>query len=221
MDLTINLKDIKTYFINPLGKYQDRYNHMVKLIYDYDFKDIHHYRSKITKKYTQELKKVTINILSQNLNDEPILILEDDIGFYKKCKDCEKNEDIITMPNNCDAYYLGYHYWGAYNWNNIDERFCQANIHKINNNLYKINNMMGAHAIIYKSKRFKEKIIEEFNKDNQIPNDFILSKTITNYNVYGKHCPTFYQLLQFNTNNIDITKVTNLNLEEIKQRKIS
>jgi hypothetical protein len=75
--------------------------------------------------------------------------------------------------------------------------------------------MLSAHAILYISKRYKEKVInvmEECFKTN-IYNDMAISKIQKNYNIYANKLPTFYQSNKFND-------PTNFNVEWATKKQI-
>ena len=191
--------DYKIYFINPLGKYKNRYDYMYSFLKSLGVKEgnIIHYKSKITNDYTNELKRVVVDILSENLDDTPVIILEDDIRLHQHYVD---KELIINLPKDTDAFYLGFHKWGIYNYNIPDQRYRKSWIKKVDNgndNLYNIFTMLGAHAIIYCSKKFKERVINDcqnsLEKGDNIPNDCVLAMLLDKYKVYGNRFPMFYQ----------------------------
>jgi hypothetical protein len=55
--------------------------------------------------------------------------------------------------------------------------------------------MLGGHAILYRSKRYKEKVVEKLRDSvgKQHHSDVIFSRLHSEYNVYGYHYPFFYQ----------------------------
>lgn len=210
----MKLTDIKTYFINPLGKYKDRYDYMKNFLLSLGFFEVRHYKSRIDPNHTKELKRVTIEILKDNLNDDPVLILEDDIKLYNRCGGCSLKMNNIDIPEDCDAYYLGYYDWGVYDYRYKDKRYCKYQCIIVpGKDYFRITNMMGGHAIIYVSKRFKERIIADFGKDDPKPNDVLLAESLKDFNVYGAHCPLFYQSIDFNNGNHNIEKATKFSLE--------
>ena len=72
----MKLVDIPVIFICPdhNEKYHARKEHMVKLLNSIGFKNIIHHKSG-NEDYPTCLLKAFINILTENLNDEPILLL--------------------------------------------------------------------------------------------------------------------------------------------------
>tara|TARA_Y100000389_G_scaffold6566_1_gene6319 strand:+ start:430 stop:1137 length:708 start_codon:yes stop_codon:yes gene_type:complete len=218
-----DIKTIKKYFINPSdsmqknSKYKNRYNHMIKLLEDNKYKNTIHYRSKINNNHTVEIKKSILNILNKNINDEPILILEDDIKCFKQCAKCRdiSKDDIVNIPIDCDAYYLGYHLWGMYKWSDPPVHY-RSHIVSINNGEYfRFLNMLGGHSIIFKNKRFKERVIKEYTKKDDRASDVILAELMKEYNVYGIHCPKFYQCYEHNLTDKKIVCSTNINYDNM------
>lgn len=170
-------------------KYRERKNHMDKLLNKIGFKNITFYKSP-TENYPNCLTNSEISILKNNLNNEPILIIEDDVEEYIELNDTTE----IIFPENTDAFYLGFSKVGGSYYHNFDDG--SSVISFINNDYIKIYNMLGAHAVIYLSQRYKQKIIDELSKildrDNYY-NDVIISRIQRNYNIYGYKFPLFYQ----------------------------
>jgi mannosyltransferase OCH1-like enzyme len=125
------------------------------------------------------------NALSNSKN--PVIIFEDD------CKVLSfKNE--IYIPNDADAIYLGVMPWGM---SDGVAEFNKIRYQKIEGDydIYKVSNLLGAHAILYISERFfefaKNKILE-CTKTGE-PNDVALANHHDKYNIYAVGTPMFYQ----------------------------
>lgn len=133
-----------------------------------------------------------INVLQDNLNDEPLFIVEDDIHesqYYKS---------NLFLPTIIDALYLGYSNWSA------DPIRAQmsllsgpASVEK-NGDYYKIKNVTSAHAILYISKIYKETCANEAKKYlNDVSGnrhcDVIYAKLQNIFNVYATPQHYFYQ----------------------------
>jgi hypothetical protein len=133
-----------------------------------------------------------INVLNDNLNDDPILIVEDDIH------ESEYYTQNITLPPNIDALYLGYSNWAA------DPMRAQMSLLsgpstfvKIKE-YYKITNVTSAHAIIYISKKYKQACVDEALKYLTDPTgnrhcDVVYAKLQNEYNVFANPKHFFYQ----------------------------
>lgn len=213
----MDIRNIKSYFINPLGKYTERYNYIIDFAKKNNFTNLRHFKSQIIEDYTKELKRSTSEILKQNINNEPIIIYEDDISLF----DRDNTNFILDLPKDCDAYYLGYHYFGSGEWEPRERRFINAQIEKVENtDLYRIKSMMGSHAILYNSKKFKQRVIEDFKKETAVPSDYILSNLLKEYNVYGRDKPIFVQDAEINNHYPVAHFVTNISMTDIKNGKL-
>ena len=193
----VNIKDIKTYFINPgeIDKYLERKQHTEFILKDtLKISNVNHYKSAINKDdYFAELKKSTADILEQNLNDEPILIVEDDINvtswyLYK--------DITVEIPDNADAVYLGIYRFAIDSQR--DYWYLESIREPFSDNLVRVFNMLGAHAVIYKSKKYKQHIIDLFrDTSNTTKNDVLLARNLYLFNIYGYINPIFYQDMKF------------------------
>jgi hypothetical protein len=202
--MNIKLQDIKTVFINPdEGKYKERKPWVEKILREVlKIKKVEHCKSSISKTYCQELKKITANILEANLNDEPILIVEDDINITHWYLE-KLNQGInIDIPENADAVYLGLYRYGIHPTK--DGLYPQvASLSNKNPEIVQIFNMLSGHAIIYKSKKYKEDIIRMFrDENNKQNNDVILARNLNRFNIYAYKKPIFFQDKRFNTHDI-------------------
>jgi len=91
---------------NP--KYDERKQHMDNLLKTIGFKSITHFKSG-TDDYPTCLAKSTLAILNQYLNDEPVIIIEDDVEPFFELDSATE----IEFPDNTDAFYLGISRSGA------------------------------------------------------------------------------------------------------------
>ena len=80
----------------------------------------------------------------------PVLILEDDVLLT------EHFTDIIDVPDDADAIYLGTSAWGV---KNNESMFKNLNIKKYNDQFYKIEYMTTTHAILFLSEKFFSEIL--------------------------------------------------------------
>lgn len=214
----INIKDIKTVYINPYeGKYIERgdyvYNFLKNVI---GIKNVVHYKSSICTDYGKELKIITSKILEDHCDDEPILIVEDDIALTEWYRDKNTDDINIEIPEFADALYLGNHRFGMHDYD--DKLYFPLNINAKHNLKYysksvcRIFNMLSAHAIIYKSKRYKESVIQLFKEPTSIMNDALLARNIKHYLVYAYRKPIFYQKQEFS--NYSMEWVTHYELDD-------
>ena len=188
----MKLQDINTVFICPdhNEKYQKRKEHMIQLMEEIGIKKYYHYKSSHEGNPIVCLTKSNIDVLKQHLDDEPLLLLEDDINFT--------GIDSFDIPPYCDAIYVGISMQGGsiiYNCNDGRSTF-----EPFNENQVKITNMLSTHAILYVSKRYKQAVIKELEKCGDYPfyNDVIMSRMQSKYNIYANKKPSFYQSILFN-----------------------
>ena len=199
----MKLIDIPVVYICPDNneKYKARKTHMDTLLNTIGFKDIRHFKSG-TEKYPTCLVKATISILKENMNDEPVLILEDDILPFLELNSLTE----IEFLEDTDAFYLGFSMYGGSKVNNIFDG--PSIIEKISSNHIRIKNMLSAHAIIYKSSKYKEDIIDTLYSIIDKPgyyNDVCISRRQNLYNVHAYYYPLFYQASIFpgNTKHVE------------------
>ena len=207
---SISITDLPVIYICPEHneKYINRGKNTRDLLERIGFNNIQHYKSG-TERYPQCLVNATINILSANLNDSPILIVEDDIGWT--------GIKTIDIPLDADAIYLGLSYCGGHATENIHVLYCNAIPYS--DTQCRIINMLSAHAILYISKRYKQAVMNELYKIKDINyyNDVAISRIQKDYNVYGNNVPVFFQddgpvrdvtdiIFRFNAGNFSIIK---------------
>ena len=187
----MKITEFKVVYICPdhNEKYHLRKLHMDELLKNIGFTNVEHYKSS-TENYPDCLSEATINILKANL-ENPVIILEDDIEWTGKI-DIEYNSD-------CDAIYLGLSKCGGHPVNNIDLGSSQFD--KWSNTQVKVLNMLGGHAILYISKKYKDAIIDILNnnKNRKYYNDVLFSRIQSKYLVLAEKVPLFYQAGKFNS----------------------
>jgi hypothetical protein len=102
------------------------------------------------------------------------------------------------MPEDTDAFYLGFSKSGGHKTLNSHDGWSQ--IEKISDKHIRILNMLTTHAILYKSKKYKERVIKELEKVIENPgfyNDVVLARLHSQYKIYGYHYPLFYQSVKW------------------------
>ena len=100
-----------------------------------------------------------IAILEANLNDEPILILEDDVEFT--------GQDEVDL-SNADAVYLGVSKDGASMTQNTHDGPCMYEPIITSPERVRVTNMLSLHAKVYISKVYKIAVIEALKKAKQL-----------------------------------------------------
>lgn len=172
----MNLQNIKTIFISPCtSKYTYKCFEMKHYLTTHKFKwELH--KSELI--YPLGLTIAFQEILLKNLNDEPLLILEDDARLQKIIYQLE------NIPSDADAVYLGISAVG-----NGHFPFNSASVEPYEN-VYKINSMRSAHAILYLTRRYKLAIANAIQ--GKIC-DIEMANVQHKFNVYGFDNPIFIQ----------------------------
>jgi hypothetical protein len=114
----------------------------------------------------------------------PFIILEDDVQIENLPKG-------ITLPQDADALYLGLSMWGLKN----GKGHVGISGEKQNGGVYRMYNMLAAHAILYVNHDYARFILESIPiflrmKTNQ---DKMRAETMKYWNVYAVKTPVFYQ----------------------------
>lgn len=191
----MKLVDIPVVFICPdhNEKYSARKEHMVELLNKIGFKSITHHKSG-NEAYPTCLAQATIDVLQKYLNNEPIILIEDDVEpFLDLDVDTE-----IEMPSDTDAFYLGFTKSGGHKTLNSHDGWSQ--IQKISDKHIRIFNMLTTHAILYKTKSYKERIIWEMLNilgKTGYYNDVAIARVQPEYKIYGYYYPLFYQSIKW------------------------
>lgn len=191
----MKLVDIPVVFICPdhNEKYSARKNHMIELLTKIGFKSITHHKSG-NEAYPTCLAQATIDVLQNYLNDEPVILIEDDVEpFLQLTADTD-----FEMPPDTDGFYLGFTKSGGHKTLNSHDGWSQ--VQKISDKHIRIFNMLTTHAILYKSKTYKERIIWEMINILGKPgyfNDVAIARVQPEYKIYGYHYPLFYQSIKW------------------------
>ena len=201
----MKIQDIKIIFICPdhNEKYNKRKIHMEELLRTLGCSSVIHYKSG-TDNYPHCVTKACMEILSLYI-DEPILILEDDV----------ESTNIFEFPleDDTDAIYLGISKSGGHPTEN---RFHGYSVfHPYDNTLVKVRNMLSGHAVVYNSKRYKQKVIEVFSKclENNYYPDVMLSRIQDSFKVFAPRVPLFYQSSKFNPL-VDVERITKIKIND-------
>lgn len=199
----MKLQDIDTVFICPdhNEKFKKRKEYMMKLLDEIGIKKYSHFKASSTGDPNICLTEATIDILKNNLNDNPLLILEDDVKFT--------GIDSFDIPPECDAIYLGISMMGG----STHYNYCDglSMVEHYNEKQVKVLNMLSAHAILYLTRTYKQAVIDELRKySDRRPywNDVIMSRIQSKYNIYANKIPCFYQSAVFNVGHESVERET-------------
>ena len=199
--MIINIKEIPAIYICPdhNEKYNKRKLHIDQLLTKLKFKNIIHFKSS-TEKYPYCLNNATIEIFSKY--KPPFLLLEDDIEVTRDIP------DNFEIPDNTDAFYLGLSSGGGHKINNYDDGNCLYEY--IDDNLFKIKNMLGGHAILYINSNYINYLRNELITKPTYYNDVVMSQIQDKFNIYCNQESYFYQGFEYSENlnpNENATKI--------------
>jgi hypothetical protein len=164
---------------------------MDSLLHRIGFTDITHYVSG-TENYPACLIHATVVILQKYMY-VPFLLLEDDVEFT--------NIYEFDYKKEADAIYFGLSKYGGSLTRNSWEGFA---IHEnYSQTQTRVLNMLGAHAILYNSVRYKQAVIDILTPYKEISynSDVLISRIQNNYMVLAQKIPFFYQSSKFNDDN--------------------
>lgn len=127
----------------------------------------------------------------------PFIIFEDDVTE----RECFTTE--INVPDDYDAIYLGISAWGR--MNGKSGPYIIAN--SIDENVYKIGNMLAAHAILYNVDYAKicYDLVKEAKNTGEY-HDVVYANNMANFNVYCLRKPIVYQTSSREVTDLEIEK---------------
>jgi hypothetical protein len=165
-------------------KYKKRNIVTKSLLEKVGFRSITHHKSG-TNQYPKCLIEATINTLEANLDDNPFLLVEDDIAWTGINK--------IEFPPDADAIYFGVSFCAGHPTENTHKLYCD--LWEYSNDISRVLNMLSTHAILYISKRYKQAVLNEMYKIRDIVynTDVAISRIQELYYVYTVNFPVFYQ----------------------------
>lgn len=131
------------------------------------------------------------NVLSSRVeHNGPFLLFEDDIALTHF-------DNIIEIPDNTDALYLGVSKMGVVDGTHKEELI----VSKVEGypHLVKIHNMLAAHAILYINNDYVKSLSNfiEYHIDHGIPHDIGMAEHMADWNVYALDKPMFIQREKF------------------------
>lgn len=129
--------------------------------------------------------------------EDPFIILEDDARIANFVSS-------IEVPDDADAVYLGNSRYGLYGGRGT----FRISAEKVSEDLYRVYNMLGAHAILYINKDYARFIKEKVNFfiETGDDHDKLRAETMKYFNIYALNHPLFYQCGEH-------SKVTNFSID--------
>lgn len=137
-------------------------------------------------------------------SEEPFIVFEDDIA-------ARHIDHIIDIPDDADAIYLGVSVMGCYDGTH-EPKLLVDKVDGYHPQLYRIYNMLGAHAILYINPDYVKRVIEIIDEciDKGIPQDVGIAENMKDWNIYSVDNPMFYQ--QYKYRELTDTSLSKLNL---------
>lgn len=114
----------------------------------------------------------------------PFIVLEDDVAEYMFRRN-------VTVPDDADAFYLGLSRFGLYSGTGTK----RISAVKRTEHVYRLYNMLAAHAIMYLNPEYVTWLIKAINFPRSINTnqDKARADTMKYWNVYGHSPALFYQ----------------------------
>jgi hypothetical protein len=180
----IDITKVPVYYIGMIDKNHSRLENTLR---DAGFKKIKKSPGVPDKHKASGVAKAHMAALDLALSEckGPFIILEDDVEIENLPKE-------ITLPEGSDAIYLGLSMWG------LKDGRGQLGISakKQNGGLYRMYNMLAAHAILYVTHEYAQFIRESIPifLEMQTNQDKMRAETMKYWNVYATKIPVFYQM---------------------------
>ena len=194
----MKLTDIPVVFICPdhNEKYSQRKEHMFALLHKLGFKHVTMFKSG-TETYPLCLTKANYDILNEHLNDEPFILMEDDLEL-SEWADLDMD---FEMPADTDGFYLGLSRYAATHVENYSNGWNSYEVKDVSDKHVRILNMLSTHAILYASKKYKEAVMGmmeyAMNSSHMYNHDVLIARIQPDFNVYAYRYPFFYQSDKF------------------------
>jgi len=195
--MKIDLRKLPVFLISPgTGKYEHRVNEVMKRLSALGFEKVTHIQSVPDSNNTDSLTRTNLELMRNNTELTPFIILEDDCGFTESPLE-------IDIPADTDALYLGISKWvyphafetlgrGYHIRENQSQDFQE---HPEYPNLVKLTATTSTHGIVFFSRQYLEAFMEHMNKvlPNHTPHDLVFATLQRHYNVYALKNPLVYQ----------------------------
>ena len=180
----MNLANVPVYCIVLPGNSDNRIKRLLK---EYGFKNIKIIPGVLEKKPRIGVAKAHLAALTLALEetDGPFLILEEDVDILHSVQD-------LFVPEDADAIYLGVSRWGLRNGRGELNMICGE---KANGGLYRMYNMLAAHAVLYLDRDYAKFLINYIPMfiNMQTNQDKLRAETMKYWNIYALNNPMFYQ----------------------------
>ena len=182
--LSVDIRKVPVYYIGRPGEI----NHELEnLLSSHGFGPVTKLNGVFEANKKTGVAKAHMNALAVALSecDGPFLILEEDVDIFNK-------NMAVSVPEDADAVYLGLSTWGLKNGRGEN---WMVSAQKFNGGLYKVYNMLAAHAVLYVNHDYAQFLL------NHIPTfikmatnqDKLRAETMKYWDIYALSHPIFYQ----------------------------
>lgn len=182
--MKLDLRELPFYYIN-LEEAEQRKEKVEEILKGLDIKNVTRINAIKHENGAAGTPRSMLKALELAHNGDPFVLLEDDISL--------KNWDpIIEIPDDTDALYLGVSWWGRMNSHSGP---C-VKWEKVNDKIVRVYNMLGGHAILYKSDRYidlSKRICQHAGYKIQDHVDIGFATVQRWHNIYAIDDPYFYQ----------------------------
>lgn len=182
--MKIKLTDIPVYYIN-LEEDTHKKTSMQEILSDLGFSSINRFNAVKDPSNRHGCSLSHYELLSKLEKTEgPFIVLEDDLRLFEFV-------DELDIPDSADALYLGNSTYGLFGGKGIKK----ISAEKYNDNIYRIYNMLGAHAILYLNNDYIRNLLKMFEFDILIKDHHDKSRaaSMKYYEIYALDTPMFYQ----------------------------
>jgi hypothetical protein len=191
--MKIKLNELKSVYVNlDEEKYKD--NQIKKILKNFGFENVIRVPGiRTPKNYYIGNKQSLLNAVS-HYSGEPIIVFEDDAFPYMFINE-------IDIPDDADAVWLGYSWWGAViggKSNETKEGFSHISVSEYPH-LSKVSGCLTTHSVLFISDKFVKDVQNtiELNLKNLKNNldawDWIVAGLHPKYNIYALNVPAFCQ----------------------------
>ena len=186
--MRIKIKDLNVAYLTS-EKYPDR-DKATKELLESSNLSFKRYDGGITSPYTIGVAKGHLEALESL--PLPCLLLEDDIKVVNNSL-IDLNKEF-EVPDDADALYLGVSTYGRLEHQTV--HFGVVATTTTNPEITSVYNMLGMHAIVYLSEKYKNHVVTLLRDHIENPNggvDDPIADAMSGYNVYAVTDPIFYQ----------------------------
>jgi GR25 family glycosyltransferase involved in LPS biosynthesis len=180
----LNLTDIPVYYIN-LDEQEEKRKRTETMLKQIGFKFVERF-SAIRHEAGRIIGCARSHYEILNRAEVPFIILEDDCSLNKEVS------QVIELPDNADALYLGISHWGRY----LNHSGPYVHTTRINEDIVRVHNMLATHAILYLSQEYAnmcKRISYHFGYEVENHLDIGFAEVHRFFNVYSFDEPLFRQ----------------------------